>query len=125
MTLSEKGMMKLLAGLKDNNTEIRKMCCKVLIEMLHNNELLQNIFCERFNFNPIGNIICINWLPKYLKENLKFDERVINEIKNPNMSYGNPLKYWMWPENLKYTDDVLPDPQKYLLGFFYANKNVI
>jgi hypothetical protein len=120
--LSDKGITKLLTSLKENNIEIRRTTCKVLLEMLYNNELLQNIFCEKFNFNPIGNVICLNWLPKYLKENIKIDDKVINEIKNFNSTKG--LKYWMWPENLKYSDDILPDPQKYLIGFYYANKNV-
>jgi hypothetical protein len=121
--LSDKGIIKLMTALKDNHLEIRKLSCKVLLEMLYNNELLQNIFCEKFNFNPIGNVICLNWLPRYLKENLKFDEKVLNEIKSSNIS-SKGMKYWMWPENNKYSDDTLPDPQKYLIGFYYANKNV-
>ncbi len=120
--LSDKGIVKLLSSLKDNNNEIRKTSCKVLLEMLNNNELLQNIFCEKFNFNPIGNVICINWLPKYLRENLKIDEKVITEIKHHTPTTG--FKYWMWPENFKYSDEIIPDPQKYLIGFYYANKNV-
>ena len=31
----------------------------------------------------------------------------------------------MWPINLKYNDEVYPDPQKYLIGFIYSNKSVI
>jgi hypothetical protein len=34
------------------------------------------------------------------------------------------MKYWMWPPNQKYSDENIPDPQKYLIGFYYANKNV-
>jgi hypothetical protein len=124
ISLTEKGVYKLLNAFKDNNLDIRRTSCKVILEMLNNNEVLQNIFCEKFNFNPIGNIICLNWLPKGLKENIKIDERFINEIKNSNYNYGKPLKYWMWPENNKYSDDAIPDPQKYLVGFYYANKNV-
>jgi hypothetical protein len=96
---------------------------KVLIDLLYNNEVLQNIFCEKFNFNPIGNIICLNWLPKYLKENIRIDEKVLNEIKGGNNSSPKG-KYWMWPNNSKYNDEYMPDPQKYLIGFYYANKNV-
>jgi hypothetical protein len=118
-----------LATIKDNNLEVRKAACKVLLELLNGNEVLQNIFCEKFNFNPIGNIICINWLPKYMKENIKIDEKVINDIKssgniNPLSTSKPILKYWMWPSNSKYTDSSIPDPQKYLIGFYYANKNV-
>lgn len=94
-----------------------------MIELLNGNEVLQNIFCEKFNFNPIGNVICLNWLPSVLKENLKIDERSINDIKSSN-SNTQKGKYWMWPYNNKYNDDVFPDPNKYLIGFYYANKNV-
>ncbi len=108
--------------MKDSSLEIRKMSFKMMVDILFGNEVLQNIFCEKFGFNPIGNTICLNWLPRYIKENIKIDENLLNDIKN----VGNQLKlkYWMWPENPKYNDEVLPDPQKYLLGFFYSNKNV-
>jgi hypothetical protein len=123
INLSDKGLNKLLSLMKDSNLEIRKLSFKVLIEILFNNEVLQNIFCEKYGFNPIGNTICLNWLPRYIKENIKIDEKLLYEIKN----VGNQLKlkYWLWPENPKYNDDNLPDPQKYLLGFFYNNKNVL
>ena len=102
--------------------EVRKGSAKLLNEILFSNEVLQNIFCEKFGFNPIGNIICINWMPKYLKENIQINESVINEIKNSY--YPNKCKYWMWPYNSKYNEQNYPDPMKYLIGFYYANKNV-
>ena len=113
-----------MTGLKDNNFEIRKYSSKALLELLNANEVLQNIFCEKFGFNPIGNVICLNWLPKYLKENLKIDEKVLSEIKSSGNLSMKSLKFWMWPNNTKYSDDNMPDPQKYLIGFYYANKNV-
>jgi len=63
-----------MAGMKENNPEIRKGSVKLLNEVLFNNEVLQNIFCEKFGFNPIGNIICLNWMPKYLKEHIQINE---------------------------------------------------
>jgi len=30
----------------------------------------------------------------------------------------------MWPYNNNYTDDEFPDPQKYLLGFYYPLRNL-
>ncbi len=120
--LSDKGLSKLLNSSKDSNAEIRKSSIRVVLELLNNNEVLQNIFCEKFNFNPIGNVICLNWLPKYLKENVKIDEKLINEIRNSNPT--KITKFWMWPENSKYNDDTIPDPMKYLIGFYYANKSV-
>ena len=123
IALSDKGFNKLLACLKDKNIDIRKSAFRVFIDLLHNNDVLQNIFCEKFNFNPVGNVICFNWMPKNIKENLKFDSRVLENIKqstNTNLR----RQYWMWPDNIIYTDDNLPDPQKYLFGVFYGNKNV-
>jgi hypothetical protein len=49
-----------------------------MIEILYNNEILQNIFCEKFNFNPIGNAICLNWFPKILKEHVNIDASKTN-----------------------------------------------
>ena len=80
INLSDKGLSKLMFLMKCESIgmiidllDIRKMSVKLLIEMMFNNEVLQNIFCEKFNFNPIGNIICLNWFPKVLKENLTLD----------------------------------------------------
>lgn len=47
---------------------------------------------------------------------------ILNDIKSSK--YQSKCKYWMWPNNSKYTDDSLPDPQKYLIGFYYSNKAV-
>jgi hypothetical protein len=86
---------------------------------------LQNIFCEKYNFNPIGNVICLNWLPSIFKDKVNLDENLINELKkNANLGNTNSnTKYWKFPNNKKYTDEIIPDPERYLLGFFYTNKN--
>lgn len=121
--LSEKGLNKLLNGMKDVNSDIRKLSARVMIDLIYNNEILQNIFCEKFNFNPIGSVICINWVPKYFKETINIDEAVMIDIKN---SFNGPKinRFWMYPENRDYNDDNFPDPQKYLIGFYYSSKNV-
>jgi len=125
INLSDRGLTKLLNGIKDNNVELRKASAKALIDLISNNEVLQNIFCEKFNFNPIGSVICLNWFPKYLKEHVKIDENLILEIKGSFNQYQiSKLKYWMWPYYKEYSDDYMPDPHKYLIGFYYANKNV-
>jgi len=90
---------------------------------LNNNDVLLNIFCEKFNFNPVGNVICLNWLPRLIKENMKFDENILKEIKK-STNFSTTRKYWMWPDNTIYNDDHIPDPQKYMLGVFNGNKNV-
>jgi hypothetical protein len=124
VALSDKGFNKLSACLKDKNIDIRKLSFRIFIDLLSNNDVLQNIFCEKFNFNPVGNVICFNWIPKPLKENIKFDARVLKNIKQSTNIQQARKQYWMWPENLIYTDDNLPDPTKYLFGVFYGNKNV-
>ena len=121
--LSEKGLNKLLNGMRDVNLDIRRHSAKVMIDLISNNEILQNIFCEKFNFNPIGSVICINWIPKHFKETIEVDEGLLIDIKN---SFNNPrdYKYWMYPNNSIYNDENFPDPQKYLIGFYYSSKNV-
>ena len=126
LNLSDKGLNQILSLMRDKNENIRKLSFIVLINLLYNNDVLQNIFCEKYNFNPIGNVICINWLPSFFKEKVKMDITLINELKrNSSMSniQNSQTKYWQWPNNSKYTDEILPDPERYLLGFYYSNKS--
>ena len=127
LNLSDKGLNQLLTLMKNKNENLRKLSFIVLILILHNNENLQNIFCEKYNFNPIGNVICLNWLPSIFKEKVNLDENLINELKkNANLGNSNSnTKYWKFPNNKKYTDEIIPDPERYLLGFFYCTKNGI
>ena len=127
LNLSDKGLNQLLSLMKNKNENLRKLSFIVLILILHNNENLQNIFCEKYNFNPIGNVICLNWLPSIFKEKVNLDENLINELKkNANLGNSNSnTKYWKFPNNKKYTDEIIPDPERYLLGFFCSCKNGI
>lgn len=127
MNLTDKGLNQLLSLMKNKNENLRKLSFMVLILILYNNENLQNIFCEKYNFNPIGNVICLNWLPSIFKEKVNLDENLINELKkNANLGNSNSnTKYWKFPNNKKYTDEIIPDPERYLLGFFYSSKNGI
>jgi len=122
--LSEKGLNRLLNGMRDINSDIRKLSAKVMIDLIAGNEILQNIFCEKFNFNPIGSVICINWVPKFFKEIISIDESLLIDIKN-SFNQTKTNKYWMYPANNTYNDETFPDPQKYLIGFYYSSKNVI
>ena len=126
LNLSDRGLNRLLSLLKSQNEEIRKKSFKVLVMLLNKSEILQNIFCEKFNFNPIGNIIVMNWLPLELKNKLKFNEHVLYEIKKTqNDNLNNTKLFWHWPPNDKYNNDNFPDPQKYLLGIYCVNQNQI
>jgi hypothetical protein len=109
--------------MRDVSISIRRLSSKVIIDLIQNNEILQNIFCEKFNFNPIGSVICINWIPKCFKELILIDEAIMIDMKN---SFSKPKvnKYWIYPRNNIYNDDEFPDPQKYLIGFYYSTKNV-
>ncbi|MCQ2820562.1 MAG: hypothetical protein MJ252_25130 [archaeon] len=125
--LSDKGLNRLLSLLKNPKEEVRKNSFKVIAFLMNNSEILQNIFCEKFNFNPVGNVIVINWLPSELKKKLILNEHVLFEIKktqNDNLGSNNRL-YWQWPPNDKYNNDILPDPQKYLLGIYCSNRSII
>jgi hypothetical protein len=123
IALSDKGFNKLLACLNHKKQEIRKLSFRIFVDLLYNNDVLQNIFCEKFDFNPVGNVICLNWMPKPLKEKIKFDAKLLKNIKQ-STNIQSKRQYWMWPDNVIYNDDNLPDPQKYLFGVYYGNKNV-
>ena len=126
LNLSDRGLNKLLSLLKDNNENIRKLSFKVLILLLNKSEILQNIFCEKFNFNPIGNVIVINWLPSDLKNAITFNAHTLYEIKKTqNDNLDGKKVFWQWPPNEKYNIENLPDPKKYLLGIYCSNQNKI
>lgn len=123
ISLSDRGFNKLLFCLREKNKEIRLVSFRIFIDLLYNNDVLQNIFCEKFNFNPVGNVICLNWIPKLLKNNIKIDEIILKDIKcsTNNISLK---RFWMWPENNSYSDENLPDSEKYLIGIYYGIKSV-
>ena len=126
LNLSDKGLNKLLSLLKSNNIEVRKNSFKVLVNLLKDSEILQNLFCEKYNFNPIGNVIVINWLPTELSNKFKLNEHTLYEIKKTqNDNLDKKKAFWMWPRNDKYNKDNYPDPQKYLVGIYTANQNLI
>ena len=126
LNLSDKGLNKLLSLLKANNAEVRKNSFKVIVNLLSGSEILQNLFCEKYNFNPIGNVIVINWLPSELKNKFKLNEHTLYEIKKTqNDNLNGSRTFWQWPPNPKYNKDNYPDPQKYLLGIYCANQNMI
>ena len=126
LNLSDKGLNKLLSLLKANNIELRKNAFKVIVNLLSGSEILQNLFCEKYNFNPIGNVIVINWLPAELKNKFKLNEHTLYEIKKTqNDNLNGTRTFWQWPPNPKYNKDNYPDPQKYLLGVYCANQNLI
>ncbi len=126
LNLSDKGLNKLLSLLKANNIDVRKNSFKVLVNLLKDSEILQNLFCEKYNFNPIGNVIVINWLPTDLSNKFKLNEHTLYEIKKTqNDNLDKKKAFWMWPRNDKYNKDNYPDPQKYLVGIYTANQNLI
>ena len=124
LSISDKGIMKLLNLIKDENLELRKLSVKVIIELLDNNETLQNILCEKFKFNPVGNVVCLNWYPKELRDVQKIDEKVLRDIKNSTYNNTRKIKFWMWPTSDNYNDELFPDPLRFLLGIYITNKNV-
>ena len=87
---------------------------------------MQNLFCEKYNFIPIGNIIVINWLLSDLKNKFKLKKQSLYEIKrNKNDNLNGSRTFWQWLANQKYNKDKYPDQKKYLLGIYYANQNMI
>jgi hypothetical protein len=127
LALSDKGLKRLFALFKSENELIRKNSFKVVALLLSGDEVLQNIFCEKFSFNPVGNVIVLNWMPQEMKSKLKLNEHILYEIKKTQNEYikGDERLYWQWPSNDKYNNDNIPDPQKYLLGIYTIDRAVI
>ena len=123
--LSDKGLEKLTDMIKMDNIEISKLSFQCLLNILYKNEILINIYCEKYGFNPVGNVICINWLPKIFEEKISLSLEILQDIQDSAENYKQNTKYWKWPNNEKYNDNNIPDPHKYLLGFFHKdNENI-
>ena len=122
--LSDKGLEKLTEMIKMDNVEISKLSFLCLVNILYKNEVLVNIYCEKYGFNPVGNVICINWLPKIFEDKISLSLEVLQDIQDSADNYKQNTKYWKWPNNSKYTDNNLPDPHKYLLGFIHKDNEI-
>ena len=124
--LSDKGLEKLTEMIKMDNIEISKLSFLCLINILYKNDILVNIYCEKYGFNPVGNVICINWLPKIFEEKISLTLELLQDIQDSAEHYKQNTKYWKWPNSDKYNDNNIPDPHKYLLGFVHKeNENVL
>ena len=122
--LSDKGLEKLTEMIKMDNVEISKLSFLCLVNILYKNEVLVNIYCEKYGFNPVGNVICINWLPKVFEDKISLSLEVLQDIQDSADNYKQNTRYWKWPNNSKYTDSNLPDPHKYLLGFIHKDNEI-
>ena len=122
--LSDKGLEKLTEMIKMDNVEISKLSFLCLVNILYKNEVLVNIYCEKYGFNPVGNVICINWLPKEFEEKISLSLEILQDIQDSAENFKQKTKYWKWPNNSKYTDSVIPDPHKYLLGFVHKDNEI-
>lgn len=125
MFFYEKGLSRLLNHIKYENHEVRVLSMRILLLLLYNNQTLQNIFCEKFNFSPVGKVVCLNWFPKELKNSIKIDDVVLKDIKFLSTKVMKNKKFWMWPYNEAKNEDNFPDPQVYLIGFYIEDKFVI
>ena len=123
--LSDKGLEKLTEMIKMENLEISKLSFLCLMNILYKNEVLVNIYCEKYGFNPVGNVICINWLPKVFEEKISLSLEILKDIQDSAENYKQNTKYWKWPNNEKYNDNNIPDPHKYLLGFIHKENEMV
>ena len=122
--MSDKGLEKLTEMTRGDDIEIRKLAFLCLINILYKNEVLINIYCEKYGFNPVGNVICINWLPKVFDEKVSLTLEILQDIQKSSENFKQNTKYWKWPNNSKYTDTIVPDPHKYLLGFIHKENDI-
>ena len=122
-TMSQKGLTQIVNFISQSTNEtIRKLSTKIIVDLLYDNQTNQNKFCEKFGFTPIGGAICLNWIPKKIKEHLNIDEDMLYYIRKSQYEKNENGKFWLWPPNDIYNDDNYPDPYKYFIGF-YLNQN--
>ena len=113
----------LFSKLNSDNLTIRILSLKIILLLLSMNKSNQKELLYYFNFFPIGSLICLNWFPSQLKQILNNEDNLMvylmNDLNN-NKSWLNTSNntYWMWPPNGIYTNDNIPDPQKYLICIF-------
>lgn len=122
--LSIKGFEKLTEIIRYDNPEVGKLAFICLINLLHKNEILINLYCERFGFSAVGNVVCINWLPKEFEEKVTLNYAMLKDIQDSSFNFKQTTKYWKWPNNPYYSDTNVPDPQKYLLGFLHKENDI-
>jgi hypothetical protein len=68
--------------LKYMHTVIRKLACRLLIEMAHGNERAQSMMCEAFSFTPIKGQVALNNIPKNIQTQIIKDPMILTQIKN-------------------------------------------
>ena len=57
---------------------------------------------------------------------LRVTLEMLKDIQDSAENYKQNTKYWKWPNNNKYNDNIIPDPHKYLLGFVHReSENII
>ena len=73
--------------IKSDNTEISKLSFQCPVNILYKNEILVNIYYEKYGFNPVGNVICINWLPKIFEEKIPLSFELLQDIQDSAENY--------------------------------------
>ncbi len=123
----------LFSFLNNESKELRLAAIKLILSFLYKEiipeqkyQLKEENFKELilyFNFYPIGQLIALNWLPQGLNElmqsNINLMKILVDDL---NSSHYQNRKYWIWPPNEKYNNDnIIPDPQKYLICIYKDN----
>jgi len=106
-----------------SNTLPRKYAAKLLCLLAYDNEETQACICKHSGFNQLSDRICINSIPEGIKEKIRMDPRLINEIKEAHSKPKQEL-YWSYPSYNEAQDD-FPDPLNYLIGFYAFNSEKV
>eukprot|EP00826_Nyctotherus_ovalis_P059047 TRINITY_DN8179_c0_g1_i6.p1 TRINITY_DN8179_c0_g1~~TRINITY_DN8179_c0_g1_i6.p1 ORF type:complete len:294 (+),score=66.77 TRINITY_DN8179_c0_g1_i6:292-1173(+) len=100
------------------NMLLRKLAAKLLCLLAYDNEETQTCICKHAGFNQLSDRICINSIPEVLKEKIRANPGLINDIKEVQSRPKQDL-YWSYPVYSETQNEFdFPDPLHCLIGFY-------
>lgn len=138
----------LINSLNNEKLVVRKSALEILLLLLQNHKDNQYLLLKEMNLIPIGEVVCLNWLPKNMnkifeKMPMKYINDIqkkafkgrnfvynynnnnnnsslnFNSINNLGLNFSLSELFWMYPPNYKiYNDGNIPDPETYIVGFY-------
>eukprot|EP00826_Nyctotherus_ovalis_P034246 TRINITY_DN2825_c0_g3_i3.p1 TRINITY_DN2825_c0_g3~~TRINITY_DN2825_c0_g3_i3.p1 ORF type:complete len:338 (+),score=28.66 TRINITY_DN2825_c0_g3_i3:108-1121(+) len=118
--LKKKGLTLLFKTMQEpSDIELRRLAAKLLCVLAYNNEESQTYICNHSNFTQLTDKVAINPIPQHIKEQIKQNPQILQEIKEAKPYVNNAL-YWSYPayDKNEDEDEEFPDPLHYLIGFY-------
>ncbi|EGR31177.1 hypothetical protein IMG5_116480, partial [Ichthyophthirius multifiliis] len=105
-SLTTNDLNKILSNIEDKNIKLRKTSCRFLCEILYENNLIQEIFCQLIGILNLNGKICLNKINSSFFQHLKYLPEIFENIKNSeypkNQNGLNPLCWYVQVSNNAY-----------------------